>query len=162
MFLGIEFYANSVIGVSTGTFFKTKVLVDNGEKVEFAGCDFFDLNSVILKDNRVSASGRNCTTSLANLSAGLGTLNISGTKSVFLEIDNHEKIQLQLETNLFKDLEFVKQKISIKLISSDFITPLIPLNSIWFNIKHQENKILVDITNLIQEFRLKKDRQASL
>ncbi|MDK2824262.1 MAG: hypothetical protein PWQ67_1866 [Clostridia bacterium] len=156
MYLGIELFAETFVSVTFDSFLKSKILVDNVKLEQSIGYDYFELNSVILKDRRASGSGRKCTNKLTDLTSGLGTLSIPPAKPVFLK-DGFQKVELVLITNLFKEPGMLKEKLGIRLVSKEYCGPVIPLKTPVLQIEEINGQtIRIDITELVREMVAKQ------
>ncbi|MFZ7103542.1 MAG: hypothetical protein ACOWWO_12940 [Peptococcaceae bacterium] len=151
MLLGVEIYARSFLSVSLDSFLKTKLLADNVEVADFTGYDFFELNSVIFQDRRVSSSGRKANHKLTDLREGLGTLSIPPAKLTVVK-DEYTKAEIVLITNLFKTRELFQEILGIKIFTKTNSSPEIPLNTPALAIRFLNDQVAkIDITEYVRE-----------
>ena len=150
LFIGVEFYAESIIGISQGSYFKTGIIVDDTYYPEAQGLDVFEMDCVLLQDYRIGGSGREVTYGLNNLAAGLGTLVTREAKEV--KVERTKPVLVSMETNIFKDPNEFKEKLGIKVITTNGKTPIIPLNSSILAVKRVNDKeVLMDVTPLVKD-----------
>lgn len=154
MKLGVEIFAETIVSINPGNYFRLHLTSNHEPVPSFAGEDEYLFSGFVLMGKRVAASGRHKQYLTSGSFAGLGPWEAEGAELTWVEELLEKRIRLFLHTDLVQDRSLFLSTFGIKcvygvnkevLFDLPFCCPVLEVNELG------PGKYGLELTELLRE-----------